>query len=284
MSVKDQVIEFLVKYGFQILGGIIIFIVGIFVANALGRVVKKTLTRFKLDAPVELLLVRVSKLIVMVLAGVLTVAKMGVDIAPLVAGMGVIGVGIGLATQGVLANLVAGLLIIFAKPFRVGEYIELVGESGVVHMIDLFSTKLMHFDKSVVVIPNRKIAGEILHNYGMIRQVELSLGVSYASDLRAVERTAREVLARNPKVLKEPPALCGVTHLNESSISIAIKPWVAVQDYPTAPAELYHAMIEAFRNNHIEIPFPQREIRVVNDLPATVPLSSLQGRSAGTDI
>ncbi len=284
MSVKDQVIEFLVKYGFQILGGIIIFIVGIFVANALGRVVKKTLTRFKLDAPVELLLVRVSKLIVMVLAGVLTVAKMGVDIAPLVAGMGVIGVGIGLATQGVLANLVAGLLIIFAKPFRVGEYIELVGESGVVHMIDLFSTKLMHFDKSVVVIPNRKIAGEILHNYGMIRQVELSLGVSYASDLRAVERTAREVLARNPKVLKEPPALCGVTHLNESSISIAIKPWVSVQDYPTAPAELYHAMIEAFRNNHIEIPFPQREIRVLNDRPVTVPHSSLQRRSAGTDI
>src|SRR5687768_16683162 len=136
MSIKDQVIEFLVKYGFQIFGGIVIFVVGIFIANALGRLVKKSVSRFKLEPRVELLLVRVSKLMVKLLAAILTIAKMGVNIAPLVAGMGVIGVGIGLATQGVLANLVAGLLIIFTKPFRVGEFIEIHEENGVVHMID----------------------------------------------------------------------------------------------------------------------------------------------------
>ena len=114
MSVQDQIIEFLVKYGFQILGGLIIFICGLFVAGALGRLVKRSIVRFKLEPPVELLLVRVSKLVVIALTGILTVAKMGVDIAPLVAGVGVIGVGIGLATQGVLANVVAGLVIIFA--------------------------------------------------------------------------------------------------------------------------------------------------------------------------
>ena len=129
---------------------------------------------------------------------------MGVDIAPLVAGVGVIGVGIGLATQGVLANLVAGLLIIFSKPFRVGEFIDLLGESGVVQAIDLFSTKLAHADKSIVVIPNRKIVGEILHNYGVIRQLDLCIGVSYDSDLKQVERIVKDILARNAKVLKEP--------------------------------------------------------------------------------
>jgi small conductance mechanosensitive channel len=280
MAVKDQVIQFLVKYGFQIVGGIIIFICGLFVAGAVGRLVKKTLSRFKLEAPVELLLVRVSKLIVIIFTTILTVAKMGVDIAPLVAGMGVIGVGVGLATQGVLANLVSGLLIIFTKPFRVGEYIELVGESGVVQMIDLFSTKLSHFDKSMVVIPNRKIVGEILHNYGVIRQLDLSVGVTYDSDLRSVERTVKEVLAQNPKVLKEPAAGYGVTDLGDSSINIAIKPWVAINDFPSAPGEIYDAILEAFKARRIEMPFPQREIRILNyDAGANGPVRSVQERS-----
>lgn len=279
MSVKDQVVEFLIKYGFQIVGGLIIFICGLFIAGALGRLVQRSLVRFKLEKPVELLLVRVSKLIVIALTAVLTVAKMGVDIAPLVAGMGVIGVGIGLATQGVLANLVAGLLIIFAKPFRVGEYIELVGENGVVIMIDLFSTKLMHFDKSVVVIPNRKIAGEILHNYGTVRQLDLSIGVTYDSDLRAVEKAIREVLSSHPKVLKEPAPLVSVTELGDSSVEFAVKPWVAVTDFPTTGGEIYQALVEAFRDRKIEVPFPQREIRILNDLPGA-PLLTMSPRSA----
>ena len=264
MSVQEQIMQFLVKYGFQILGGIIIFICGLFLAGGVGRLVKKSLRRFKLEQPVELLLVRVSKLLVVLLAAVLTIANLGVAIAPLVAGMGVIGVGIGLAMQGVLGNLVAGLLIIFTKPFRIGEYIELVGESGVVHLIDLFSTKLLHFDKSIVVIPNRKIVGEILHNFGMIRQVDLSIGVSYDSDLRVVERTVKEVLARNPKVLKEPAAAYGVTELDNFSINIAIKPWVSIQDFPSAAGELYPAIVEAFREKCIEMPYPQSEIRILN--------------------
>lgn len=264
MSIQDQVIEFLLLYGFQIVGGLIIFFCGLFFAGLLGRLVKKSLTRFKLEQPVELLLVRVSKLIVVLLTGILTISKMGVDIAPLVAGVGVVGVGVGLATQGVLANLVAGLLIIFSKPFRVGEFIDLVGEAGVVHMIDLFSTKLMHADKSIVVIPNRKIVGEIVHNYGLIRQLNLKVAVAYRSDLRLVEQTVRDVLARNPKVLTEPAPFYSVIELDDSGINIAVKPWVTVQNFMSAPGELYHAIIEAFREKKIEIPFPQREIRVLN--------------------
>jgi small conductance mechanosensitive channel len=281
MSVKDQVIEFLVKYGFQILGGIIIFVCGVFIAGALGRLVKKSLSRFKIEQPVESLLVRLTKLVVILLTGILTVAKMGVDIAPLVAGVGVIGVGIGLATQGVLANLVAGLLIIFSKPFRVGEFIDLLGESGVVQAIDLFSTKLAHADKSIVVIPNRKIVGEILHNYGVIRQLDLCIGVSYDSDLKQVERIVKDILARNAKVLKEPAAAYGVTELSDSSINIAVKPWVSINDFGTTPGEIYQAIIETFRDQRINMPFPQREIRIIN---SDAKLSTFESRSAATGI
>ncbi|HEX7861802.1 MAG TPA: mechanosensitive ion channel family protein [Verrucomicrobiae bacterium] len=284
MAVKDQIIEFLVKYGFQILGGIIIFICGCFIAGALGRLVKKSLSRFKLEQPVETLLVRVTKLVVILLTGILTVSKMGVDIAPLVAGVGVVGVGVGLATQGVLANLVAGLLIIFSKPFRVGEYIDLLSEAGVVQTIDLFSTKLSHADKSVVIIPNRKIVGEIVHNYGTIRQLDLVIGVSYDSDLDKVERVVTEVLAKNERVLKDPAPVYGVSELADSYISIAVKPWVSVPKYGGASGEIYKAVVEAFRQHNIEVPFPQRQIRILNADDRNSTLAVMPSRTGVTGI
>src|SRR5881628_625545 len=156
-SIKAQIVPFLVKYGFQIIGGLVILAVGFFVAQAVGRLFQKSLARFKLEKPVELLFVRLAKLLIIGLTAVITVSSMGVDIAPFVAGIGVVGVGIGLAAQGVLSNIFAGLLIIFTKPFKLGQYIEIHEVDGVVHEIGLISTKLQHFDRSIVVIPNRKI-------------------------------------------------------------------------------------------------------------------------------
>jgi small conductance mechanosensitive channel len=169
-----------------------------------------------------------------------------------------------LALQGVLSNLVAGLLIIFTKPFRVGEYVELLGVEGQVTTIALFSTTLQHADRSKVVIPNRKIVGEVLHNYGTIRQLSLSVGVSYDTNVTAAITVIREILAQNPRVLKDPAAGVGVTSLADSSVNIAIMPWTSVADYGAAGGELNKAILETFREKGIEMPFPQREVRVLN--------------------
>jgi len=112
------------------------------------------------------LIVRVVRMVVLLFAVVVALDKFGFQIAPLVAGIGVAGLGIGFALQGVLGNMVAGLTIIFTKPFRVGEYIEIVGVHGDVAAIELFSTTLVHTDRSRIIVPNRKIVGEILHNFG----------------------------------------------------------------------------------------------------------------------
>src|ERR1700693_1964314 len=125
------------------------------------------------------------------------------ELLPLIAGIGVAGAGIALAMQGVLSNMVAGLTIIFTRPFRVGEYIHIAGVEGSVETIHLFSTTLSHADLSRVVIPNRKIVGEILHNYGQIRQVEVVVGVAYDTDLSRAVAAIREVLEGNPRVLKD---------------------------------------------------------------------------------
>jgi small conductance mechanosensitive channel len=174
-------------------------------------------------------------------------------------------VGVGFALQGVLGNLVAGLTIIFTKPFRIGEWVEIVGVSGQVTKIELFSTMLVRTDLSRVIIPNRKIVGEVLHNYGNVRQLDLSVGVAYGTNLNDATAIVRRVLAGNPRVLKEPVPIVGVTMLADSSINIAIKPWTKVDDFIPAQAEINQAVAEQFRAGNISIPFPQREVRMLNN-------------------
>ena len=263
-QLQQKLVDFLVLKGADVFGAILILCVGTLVARWVGNLVNRTLSKKEMEPPVRNLLVRVMKLVVIGFTLVLALEKLGVAIAPLVAGIGVAGVGIGLAMQGVLGNLVSGLTIIFTRPFRIGEYVELAGVNGQVTAIELFSTTLVHGDQSRVVVPNRKIVGEILHNYGKTRQLDLNVGVAYASDPNEVLAVVKEILASNPRVLKDPAPAVGIASLADSSIHIAVKPWVALADYGAAAAEINQAIIETFRAKNIEIPFPQREVRLLN--------------------
>ncbi len=264
-ELQKNVIKFATEYGFQIIGAIIILIAGALLARWLGRITDQWLLKKQVEPPIRILGVRFLRLLVFTLAVVLALDKCGVPITPMVAGIGVAGVGIGLATQGVLSNMAAGLMIIFAKPFRVGEYIELLGVEGQVTAIELFSTTLAHVDRSKVVIPNRKIIGEILHNYGTMRQVDITVGVAYGTNIGRAIAVVRDVLARNSRVLKDPAPSVGVILLGDSSVDIAVKPWVLVADFGLASAEINQAILEQFQIERIEMPFPQREVRLIKD-------------------
>ena len=263
--IKNTVIDFLTAYGFNIVGALIILAIGIIIAWWVGRALKKWLESKHVEPPITMLAVRAVRILVFLVALLQALQELKVPIGPALAGIGVAGVGVGLALQGVLGNLVAGLTIIFTKPFRVGEWIEIAGVSGQVKTIELFSTTLLHTDLSRVVIPNRKIIGEILHNYGNIRQLDLSVGVAYGTNLNDATGIVRRVLTGNPRVLKEPVPVVGVTMLADSSINIAIKPWVKVDDYVFAQAEINQANAEQLRAANISIPFPQREVRLLNN-------------------
>jgi len=152
-SAKAVTIDLMVRYGFQLLGAIVILAVGLLLARWIGSLTARALERKALEPPVRLLMVRTVKVVVLVFTLVIALDKFGFQVAPLVAGIGVAGIGIGIALQGVLGNLVAGLSIILTKPFRVGDYIQLVGVQGQVSTIELFSTVLVNPDRSRVVIP-----------------------------------------------------------------------------------------------------------------------------------
>jgi len=201
--------------------------------------------------------------VVMVFTLVVALDKFGFQIAPLVAGIGVAGLGIGIALQGVLSNVVAGLSIIFTKPFKVGEFIQVVGVHGQVSSIELFSTTLVHFDRSRVVIPNRKIVGEILHNYGTIRQLDLRVDVAFATDLERALGAARGAVEADPRVLREPAAVIGVAAVTDARITVAVKPWVTVDSEVAASGDLYRAVLERLRVAGIEVPRSQHDVRML---------------------
>jgi small conductance mechanosensitive channel len=264
---QDKLIEYVITHSGALISALIVVLIGFLVARWIGKLMERWLTRKAMEPPMSTLLVRIVRLLVFGLALVIALGTAGLDVTALIAGVGVAGVGIGLALQGVLGNLVAGFTIIFTKPFRFGEYIEIVGVQGQVTNIELFSTTLLHTDHSRIVVPNRKIVGEILHNYGHLRQLNLSVGVAYGTDINQALIVVRDVLVRNARVLKEPAPVVGVMMLADSSINIAVKPWTAVGDYNPATAEIYQDIIDQFRANNIQIPFPQREVRMINNPP-----------------
>jgi len=262
---QDKFIEYVISHSGALFSALVVVVVGFIAALWVGKLMNRWLERKAMEPPMRKLLVRIVRLLIFAMALVVALGTAGMDVTALIAGVGVAGLGIGLAMQGILSNLMAGLTIIFTKPFRFGEYIEIAGVQGQVTSIELFTTTLLHADHSQVVIPNRKVVGEILHNYGHIRQLDLSVGVAYSTNISGALVIVRGVLTRNARVLKEPAPVVGVTMLADSSISIAIKPWTAVADYGPAQAEIYQAIVEQFRANKIEIPFPQREVRMLNN-------------------
>jgi small conductance mechanosensitive channel len=264
-NAKQVAINFIVQYGFQILGAVIILAVGFFLAKWAGNILMRSLMRREMEPPVRTLIVRIVRLIIFLMTAVIAMDKAGVPVTSLVAGIGVAGVGVGLAMQGVLGNLVAGLVIILVKPFRVGEYIEILSVHGQVKTIELLSTTLTHPDRSLVVIPNRKIVGEILHNFGAIRQLGLTFSVGYNTNLPQAIALIREVVLSNPRVIKDPYPAVAVSELGDSGIKISVNPWVSVNDFGPAQGELYLAVFEKLNAAKITIPFPQHEIRVLNE-------------------
>ena len=256
--------DLMIQYGLQATSALLLFAAGIFLSRWASRYTEHSLLKIEMEPPIRILICRIVKGGIILFTLLIVLQQFGVQIFPLIAAMSVASVGVGLALQGVFHNLFAGLSIIFTKPFRVGEYVELLGVYGEVQAIDLFSTKLLHADQSRVIVPNRKIIGEILHNYGNIRQLDLTVGVAYGTDLTKALALVRRIVDANPRVLKDPAAAVGISLLGDSAINLSAKPWTKMADYGPAQAELYQAIVEQFGAAGIQIPFPQREIRMLS--------------------
>ena len=264
LNMHEMILEILTRYGLQVLGAVAILVVGVLVARWLGRLADQRFQKTQMEPPMRTLLVRVIKVVVLIMTVLVALDKFGFSVAPLVAGLGVAGLGAGLALQGVFSNLVAGLTIIFTKPFRVGEYIELNNVRGEVAAIELSTTTLIQADFSRVIVPNRKIVGEILHNFGTMRQLTLTIRVPHSTDLTAALQAAHQVAAQSARVLKDPAPSAGIAAVDDTGIKIAVWAWVRVVDVVPAEPQLYQSFVEAFRARGIGVPVSAHQVRLLD--------------------
>jgi len=269
--VQATLTDMALRFGPRLLVAVLILLAGFLVGGWLARASDRGLHRFALEPPVRQLLVRLVRVLVLGLFAIMALQNLGVELLPLIAGISVAGAGLALATQGVLSNVVAGLTIIFTKPYRVGEFISIIGVEGTVETISLFSTVLTHADRSIVVVPNRKIVGEILHNYGRIRQVEVGVAVAYGADLKLALSTVAEQVRANARVLAEPAPQIVIAGLADSGVRIAARPWVAAGDFGVAETELSLKILEAIRERGIDLSPSQREVLLLASRDGSAP-------------
>jgi len=259
----EMIIEFGVKYGFQVLAAVITLIIGLMVARWLSGLVGRVCVKRNLDETLSRFLGNVVKLIIIGFVLIMTLGKLGIAITPLIAALGAVAFGSSLALSGLLSNYGAGLTIIATRPFVVGNTIEVNGVSGVVEEIGLGATYLSNEDGEEITIPNKHIVGEILTNSYENKVVEMSIGISYNDDSQQATRVIREALTKIPAIIDSPAPQIGIQEFADSCVNIGMRYWVPTKQYFKTLYQANLAVYTALKDAGITIPFPQRDIHMV---------------------
>lgn len=260
----DLILSFLVNYSFQLLGALLVFIIGLVIAGKLSNHVMRICERKGLDVTLSRFIANVVKVVLLLMVGVMCLNLLGVSVTPLVAAIGAASLGAGLAIQGLLSNYGAGFNIILTRPFVVGDTIKVQGVSGRVEDILLAHTILKNEDGVVITIPNKHIVGEIIHNSQALSLVELEVGVAYSSDLEKVLKIVLDAIVSEEEVGKDPAPQVGIDCFADSSVNIGVRAWVPTVKINELRYALNLRVWKSLKDNAIEIPFPQHEVRMLN--------------------
>jgi len=264
--VVEDLMPLIIDYGLNFIAAILILVAGWSLANwAARRTRERAVSSAKFDntlAPVISQSVRLLILLVTVLA---VLDQFGVQTASLIAILGAAGLTVGLALQGTLSNIASGFMLLFLRPFKVGDTVEVHGTLGVVDEIGLFTTQLHSFDNISIVIPNTKVWDNKIRNLSAFgrRRAELIFSISYQDDIGRAMDLIRKIVKADERVLAEPEPVVGVNSLNEYSVDIVVRPWTERQNVLSLSFDLRKKVKEAFDEHGISIPFPQREINVI---------------------
>lgn len=260
----DTVMAFFVNYSFQVLGAVIVLIVGNLLANWAAAAIFKLMQKKNLDITLSKFVGGVIKIMVLGFAIIVAMGKFGITIAPFIAFLSAAAFGASFAIRGPLSNYGAGLSIILSRPFVVGNTITVKDVSGVVDEIKLANTRLVTEDGVEITIPNNQIVGEILHNSKQNRIVEAVVGIAYESNPEAAIQIISKILADNPAVTKVPPPQVGIQEFGDSSINIGYRYWIPTTKYFNLMYTINLAVFKALQAGKVSIPFPQRDVRIVS--------------------
>ncbi|WP_213875172.1 mechanosensitive ion channel family protein [Pseudomonas sp. dw_358] len=262
-------IPMILQYGSKVLLALVTLVVGWWLINKVTANLQKLLALRHIDLALQGFIGSLANIILKVLLIVSVASMIGVETTSFVAAIGAAGLAIGLALQGSLANFAGGVLILLFRPFRIGDWIEAQGVQGTVDAVLIFHTVLRTGDNKTVIIPNGNLSNGIITNTNRqpTRKITYNVGVDYDADLKKAQAILMD-LAKDPRVLESPAPDCVVSALGDSSITLSLMMWVNTGDMGGMTNMLNLEVRDRLRSAGIEIPFPQRVVRVVQEAPA----------------
>ncbi|MCC5805714.1 MAG: mechanosensitive ion channel [Opitutales bacterium] len=251
----------------QLISAILIFLIGKWVAGKLTSGMRTVMTKRNVDKVLIGFLSSLVYYVLIVLVAIAAIGQLGVETTSFIAMVGAAGLAVGFALQGSLANFAAGVLIIIFRPFKVGDFIDAGGTMGIVEEIGILFTEMRTPDNKKVIAPNASVMGKVITNFSSkdTRRVDLVYGVSYDDNLDKVIALIKEVLSEDKRILDDPAPTVGVLAHSDSSIDIAVRPWVNKADYWDVFFHLNLEMKKRFDAAGITIPFPQRDVHLFQE-------------------
>lgn len=260
------------EYLAQVVGSVLAAILLLFAAFVIGgwvrrKIVTIALAREELDDTLFTFLGNLARYAVLILVLVVVLNTFGVQTTSLVAAIGAAGLAIGLALQGTLSNVAAGVMIILFRPIKLGDFVSVAGVSGTVKDISLNTTELATLDNVQVIVPNAQVWGSVITNYSVYdtRRAEWTFGVSYGSNLATAEKVIRDTILSDPRALKDPEPFCQVNNLGDSSVDFLVRVWCKSSDKFSFEADMKRQVKEALDKAGIDIPFPTQTLIQVSE-------------------
>jgi small conductance mechanosensitive channel len=264
----NQHLPVAIAWATNILLAVVILLLGLWLASSVSKLIVGISKKHKhLDDTLFRFLGSIARYVILAFVFIAVLNRFGVQTASIVALLGAAGLAVGLALQGAMSNLAAGVMLLIFRPYKVGDFIDAAGRFGNVTEIDMFTTILQTFDNQQIIIPNSQIWGEqiINHSHFDIRGVDMHFGVAYNENIDAARAVIDKVLSDHPHVLKDPAPFVEVETLNDSSVDFLVRPFCNGEHYFDILYSVPEQIKKSLDENNIEIPFPHRQLILVND-------------------
>ncbi len=260
----QKLIDAGISFGGKLVVAIVVYWVGKKLINIVNRIIKKFFDKKEFEPSVESFLMSLIKISLMATLIIVIINILGINNSSFVALLASAGVAIGMALSGTLQNFAGGVMILLFKPYRVGDFIEALNQSGTVKEIQIFNTILTTPDNKTIIIPNGGLSTGVIMNYShqTNRRVELIIGIAYGQDYDRAKRHVERIIHEDRRILQEPEPFVALHKLNQSSVDIVIRIWTAKEDYWNVYFDLNEKVYKIFAEENIEIPFPQMTIHM----------------------
>lgn len=281
LSSTDAALNMLKSYGPPIVQAILVFVIGRMVARVISGMIVRASKKAHVDETLGRFLGNLAYIIMLTAVCISALGQLGVNTTSLSAGLAAAGFAIGMALQGSLGNVASGVLLVFLKPFRVGDVIDVNGILGTVVEVQIFNTILLTPDNVRIILPNATVTGGTIRNMSAepIRRVDLVVSCSYNDDLRAVRYFLEQMVDSDPRILDDPKPLVAVSELADSGVNFVVRPWVSGTNFQTVKFDLTERIKLGFDEHGFTVPFPSRDV-FVHHLGSQLSMAELDGAAA----